>query len=93
MNIKPLFDKVLVSPMDAESKTKSGIIIPDTAKEKPLMGIVKAIGPGLKSEPMELKIGETILYGKYTGNELEFEGKTYLLMRQADVFATLENNS
>ena len=89
MNIKPLADRVLVLPAPAEEKTIGGIIIPDTAKEKPLQGKVVAVGGGTKDEEMVLKAGDTVLYGKYSGNEIEFEGEKYLIMRQSDVLAVL----
>ena len=90
MNIKPLADRVLILPAPAEEKTIGGIIIPDTAKEKPLKGEVVATGNGTKDEEMILKVGDTVLYGKYAGTELEFEGKKYLMMRQSDVLAIVE---
>ena len=90
MNIKPLADRVLILPPPAEEKTIGGIIIPDTAKEKPLKGEVVAAGNGTKDEEMILKVGDTVLYGKYAGTELEFEGKKYLMMRQSDVLAVVE---
>lgn len=89
MNIKPLADRVLVLPAPAEEKTIGGIIIPDTAKEKPLRGEVVAVGGGTKDEEMVLKVGDQVLYGKYAGTELEFEGTKYLIMRQSDVVAVL----
>ncbi|MCQ2095463.1 MAG: co-chaperone GroES [Bacteroidaceae bacterium] len=89
MNIKPLSDRVLVLPAPAEEKTVGGIIIPDTAKEKPLKGEVVAVGNGNKDEEMTLKVGDTVLYGKYSGTELEYEGTKYLIMRQSDVLAVL----
>ena len=89
MNIKPLADRVLIRPTAAESKTASGIIIPDTAKEKPLKGEVIAVGNGTKDEEMVLKEGNTVLYGKYAGTELEVDGTKYLIMRQSDVLAVL----
>ena len=89
MNIKPLADRVLVEPAEAEEKVGS-IIIPDTAKEKPLFGTIVAAGEGKKDEPMALKAGDTVLYGKYSGTELEHEGKKYLMMRQSDVLAIVE---
>ena len=89
MSIKPLADRVLIEPAPAETKTVGGIIIPDTAKEKPLQGTIVAVGKGTKDEEMVLKEGDTVLYGKYTGTELEFEGKKYLIMRQSDVVAVL----
>lgn len=89
MNIKPLADRVLVKPAAAEEKTVAGIIIPDTAKEKPLKGEVLAVGKGTKDEEMVLKVGDTVLYGKYSGNEVELDGEKYLIMRQSDVLAVL----
>ena len=89
MNIKPLADRVLILPAPAEKKTIGGIIIPDTAKEKPLKGEVIAVGNGTKDEEMVLKVGDTVLYGKYAGTELEVEGIKYLIMRQSDVLAVL----
>ncbi|MBR4779029.1 MAG: co-chaperone GroES [Bacteroidaceae bacterium] len=89
MNIKPLSDRVLIAPAAAEEKTVGGIIIPDTAKEKPLKGQVVAVGNGTKDEEMVLKVGDTVLYGKYAGTELEVEGEKYLIMRQSDVLAVL----
>jgi len=89
MKIQPLADRVLVEPAPAEEKTVGGIIIPDTAKEKPLKGTVIATGNGTKDETMVLKAGDTVLYGKYSGQEIEFEGKKYLMMRQSDVVAVL----
>ena len=83
MNIKPLADRVLVKPAAAEEKTASGIIIPDSAKEKPLRGEILAIGNGTKDEEMVVKVGDTVLYGKYAGTELELDGEKYLIMRQA----------
>ena len=87
MNIKPLADRVLILPTPAEELTMGGIIIPDTAKEKPLRGTVKAVGHGTKDEEMVLKEGDVVLYGKYAGTELEIEGEKYLIMRQSDVLA------
>lgn len=89
MSIKPLADRVLIEPAPAETKTVGGIIIPDTAKEKPLQGTIVAVGKGTKDEEMVLKEGDTVLYGKYAGTELEFEDKKYLIMRQSDVVAVL----
>ena len=89
MNIKPLADRVLVLPAPAEEKTVGGIIIPDTAKEKPLKGEVVAVGNGTKDEEMVLKVGDQVLYGKYSGTEIEFDGTKYLIMRQSDVLAVL----
>ena len=90
MNIKPLADRVLIEPTAAEEKTLSGIIIPDTAKEKPLRGKVLAAGQGTKDDPMILKAGEEVLYGKYAGTEIELEGTKYLIMRQSDVLAVID---
>lgn len=89
MNIKPLADRVLILPMAAEEKTIGGIIIPDTAKEKPLQGKVVAVGSGTKDEEMVIAVGDHVLYGKYSGTELEYEGEKYLIMRQSDVLAIL----
>ena len=90
MNVKPLADRVLIEPAPAETKTVGGIIIPDTAKEKPLKGTIVAVGNGTKDEEMVLKAGDEVLYGKYSGTELEFEGEKYLMMRQSDVLAVIE---
>lgn len=90
MNVKPLADRVLVEPKEAETKTASGLFIPDTAKEKPQAGTVVAVGPGKKDEPMELKVGDKVLYGKYAGTELNVDGKIYIIMRQSDVMAVVE---
>ncbi|HBH25731.1 MAG TPA: co-chaperone GroES [Cytophagales bacterium] len=87
VSIKPLADRVLVEPAPAEEKTASGIIIPDTAKEKPQRGSVVAVGNGKKDEPLTVKVGDTVLYGKYSGTELSVEGKDYLIMRESDIFA------
>ena len=89
MNIKPLADRVLIKPAPAEEKTVGGIIIPDSAKEKPLKGEIVAVGNGTKDEEMVVKPGDTVLYGKYSGTELEVEGTKYLIMRQSDVLAVL----
>lgn len=89
MTIKPLADRVLIQPTAAEEVTMSGIIIPDSAKEKPLRGKVMAVGTGTKDEPMVLKEGDEVLYGKYAGTEIDFEGEKYLIMRQNDVFAVI----
>ena len=89
MNIKPLADRVLILPAPAEEKTIGGIIIPDTAKEKPLKGEVIAAGNGTKDEEMILKAGDHVLYGKYAGTEIELDGTKYLIMRQSDVLAVL----
>ena len=87
MNIKPLADRVLVVPAPAEERTIGGIIIPDTAKEKPLKGEVVAVGNGTKDEEMNVKVGDTVLYGKYAGTELELDGTKDLIMRQSDILA------
>ena len=87
--IKPLADRVLIEPKEAETKTASGIYIPDTAKEKPQQGKVIAAGPGKKDEPMEVKVGEEVLYGKYAGTEVSVEDKKYLIVKQSDILAIL----
>jgi chaperonin GroES len=89
LNIIPLADRVLVEPAAAETKTASGLIIPDTAKEKPQKGTVVAIGNGKKDEPLTVKIGDTVLYGKYGGTELKLEGTDYLMMRESDILAII----
>ncbi|CAN5248965.1 co-chaperone GroES [soil metagenome] len=89
VNIKPLADRVLVQPAAAEEKTASGIIIPDTAKEKPQKGEVVAVGTGKKDEPLTVKVGDQILYGKYAGTEITVDGKEYLIMRESDIFAVV----
>jgi len=89
MNIKPLADRVLVRPSQAEQKTASGIIIPDSAKEKPLKGEVLAVGKGTKDEEMVVAVGDSVLYGKYAGTELEWDGEKYLIMRQNDILAII----
>ncbi len=89
VNITPLHDRVIVKPAAAEEKTAGGIIIPDTAKEKPQRGIVVAAGPGKKDEPTTVKSGDTVLYGKYAGTEVSFEGEDYLIMRESDILAVL----
>ncbi|MFT4855256.1 MAG: chaperonin GroES [Algoriphagus sp.] len=89
VKIKPLADRVLVQPAEAEVKTASGLYIPDSAKEKPQKGTVIAVGNGKKDEPMTVKVGDTVLYGKYSGTELSVEGSEYLIMREADIFAIL----
>lgn len=88
--IQPLADRVLVKPAAAEEKTIGGIIIPDSAKEKPLRGTVLAVGNGTKDEAMVLKEGDEVLYGKYSGTELEFEGEKYLIIKQQDVLAVIK---
>ena len=90
MNVKPLADRVLIQPVPAEEVTMAGIIIPDSAKEKPLKGTVLAVGPGTKDETMELKKGDTVLYGKYVGTEVEIDGENVLIMRQNDVLAIIK---
>ena len=87
LNIKPLADRVLVEPLEAETKTASGIIIPDTAKEKPQKGNVVAVGAGTKDNPITVKVGQTVLYGKYSGTELKLDGNDYLIMRESDILA------
>ena len=87
--IKPLADRVLIEPKEAETKTASGIYIPDTAKEKPQQGTVIAAGPGKKDEPMEVKVGDQVLYGKYAGTEVTVEDKKYLIVKQSDILAIL----
>ena len=89
LKIKPLADRVIIEPAAAEEKTASGIIIPDTAKEKPQKGTVLAAGPGKKDEPMTLKAGDVVLYGKYSGTEINMEGVNYLIMRESDVLAII----
>ena len=89
MKIKPLADRVLVEPSAAETKTASGIIIPDSAQEKPQKGKVIAVGPGTKENPITLKAGDHILYGKYSGTELKHEGGEYLIMRESDILAII----
>ncbi len=87
LDIKPLADRVVVEPAPAEEKTASGIIIPDTAKEKPQRGTVVAVGPGKKDEPLTVKSGDNVLYGKYAGTEINIDGKDYLIMRESDLYA------
>lgn len=89
VKIKPLADRVLVEPLPAEERTAGGIIIPDTAKEKPQKGTVVAIGSGKKDEPMTVKIGDKVLYGKYAGTEITIDGKEYLIMRESDILAII----
>ena len=89
MKIKPLADRVLIEPSAAETKTASGIIIPDSAQEKPQKGKVIAVGPGTKDNPITLKVGDNILYGKYSGTELKHEGGDYLIMRESDILAII----
>ncbi len=87
VNIQPLADRVLIEPAAAETKTSSGIIIPDSAKEKPQNGTVVAVGPGTKDNPITLKVGDKVLYGKYSGTELQHNGSDYLMMRESDILA------
>ncbi len=92
IKIKPLSDRIVVKPMEAEDKTKGGIILPDTAKEKPVEGTVVAAGPGRKNDDgkviaMDIRVGDTVLYGKYSGTEVTIEGEEYLIMRESDIFA------
>ncbi len=94
MKIKPLGDRVVIKPAAAEEKTKGGIILPDTAKEKPVVGEVVAVGPGKVADDgkkivMEVKVGDKVLYGKYSGTEVTIEGDEYLIMREADIFAVV----
>ncbi len=94
MKMKPLADRVIIKPSEAEEKSKGGIIVPDTAKEKPVVGEVVAVGPGKVSDdgkkvPMEVKVGDKVLYGKYSGTEVTVEGEEYLIMREADIFAVV----
>ncbi|MFM2017187.1 MAG: hypothetical protein RL007_843 [Bacteroidota bacterium] len=87
VKINPLADRVVIQAAAAEEKTAGGIIIPDTAKEKPQRGTVIAVGGGKKDEPMTVKVGDTVLYGKYAGTEIQIDGKDYLIMRESDIFA------
>ena len=87
VKIKPLADRVVVKPLEAQEKTASGIIIPDSAKEKPQRGTVMAAGPGTKDDKMEVKVGDVVLYGKYSGTEISVDGKDYLIMKQSDILA------
>lgn len=87
LNVTPLHDRVIIEPAKAEEKTAGGIIIPDTAKEKPQRGVVLAAGPGKKDEPVTVKAGDTVLYGKYAGTEIQVEGGDYLIMRESDILA------
>lgn len=89
VNVKPLADRVLVEPAAAETKTAGGIIIPDTAKEKPMKGKIVAVGNGKPDEPMTVKVGDIVLYGKYAGTELNVDGKEYLIMRESDIYAII----
>ena len=87
LNVTPLHDRVIIKPAAAEEKTSSGLIIPDTAKEKPQRGVVVAAGTGKKDEPVTVKTGDTVLYGKYAGTEIQIEGQDYLIMRESDILA------
>jgi len=89
VNIKPLADRVLIEPASAEEKTAGGIIIPDTAKEKPQKGTIVAVGPGTADQKMTVKVGNTVLYGKYSGTEISFEGSDYLIMKESDIYAII----
>jgi chaperonin GroES len=97
MNIKPLADRVVIKPIPAEEKTKGGIFLPDTAKEKPVVGEIVAVGPGRKSDDgqtvaIDVKVGDRVLYGKYSGTETTIDGQEYLILREADIFAVLPSN-
>jgi len=92
VNLKPLADRVLVEAAPAEEKTASGIIIPDTAKEKPQRGTVIAVGGGKKDEPVTVKVGDNVIYGQYAGTEIKIEGKDYLIMRESDIFGVISSN-
>jgi len=89
MNIKPLADRVLIEPAEAEQKTASGIIIPDTAKEKPQRGKVVAVGNGTKDQEMTVKVGDQVLYGKYSGTEVDIDGTKYMIMKEGDIYAII----
>ncbi len=89
VNFKPLADRVLVEPTPAETKTASGLIIPDTAKEKPQEGVVVSVGPGKKDEPLTVQVGDKVLYGKYAGTELKLEGKDYLIVKESDLLGII----
>src|SRR5687767_9635658 len=89
VNVRPLADRVLVEAAEAETKTAGGIIIPDTAKEKPMKGKIIAVGAGKKDEPVTVKVGDTVLYGKYAGTEIMIDGKEYLIMRESDIYAII----
>ena len=89
MNIKPLADRVLIEPAEAEQKTASGIIIPDTAKEKPQRGKVVAVGAGTKDHEMTVKVGDQVLYGKYSGTEVDIDGTKYMIMKESDIYAII----
>ncbi len=87
VKVKPLADRVLIEAASAEEKTAGGIIIPDTAKEKPQKGVIVAVGPGTADEKMTVKVGDSVLYGKYSGTEITYEGKDYLIMKESDIYA------
>ncbi|MDD2413208.1 MAG: co-chaperone GroES [Bacteroidales bacterium] len=89
LSIKPLADRIVLEPAPVEQKTSGGIIIPDTAKEKPQKGTVLAVGPGKKDEPVTLKVGDLVLYGKYAGTEINVDGKDLLIMRESDIYAVI----
>ena len=89
MKLKPLADRVLVEPSAAETKTTSGIIIPDTAQEKPQRGKIVAVGKGTKEHPISVKVGDSVLYGKYSGTDLKYDGKHYLIMKESDILAII----
>ena len=89
LKIQPLSDRVLVEPQEAETKTASGLYIPDSAKEKPQQGSIAAVGNGKKDHKMTVKVGDTVLYGKYAGTELKLDGKDYLIMREEDILAII----
>jgi len=92
VNVTPLADRVLVEAAPAEEKTASGIIIPDTAKEKPQRGKIVAVGNGKKDEPLTVKVGDTVIYGQYSGTEIKIQGGTYLIMRESDIFGVVGKN-
>ena len=87
--IKPLADRVVIEPQEAQTKTASGLYIPDTAKEKPQQGVIVAVGPGKTDEPMEVKVGDVVLYGKYAGTEVNVDDKQYLIVKQSDILAII----
>lgn len=89
LSVKPLADRVLVEPAPAETKTAGGLIIPDTAKEKPAKGKIIAVGNGKKDEPMTVKVGDSVLYGKFAGTEISIEGHQYLIMKESDIYAVI----
>ncbi len=92
VNVTPLADRVLVQAAPAEEKTASGIIIPDTAKEKPQRGTIIAVGNGKKDEPLTVKVGDTVIYGQYAGTEIKIDGSAYLIMRESDIFGVIGKN-